>query len=137
MGPAQAIRTGFAKSFQFSGRASRSEFWWFASPVFLALCPTWGWSLSTENYVTGTKMVALDSVFFLFTLLIYAVGSRRLTDAGRSRALLLCCAAIQGAIEVLILVALLGGGIKVEALEGIVLITILFMPFPIFTTLVI
>ena len=82
-------------------------------------------------------MVALDSVFFLFTLLIYAVGSRRLTDAGRSRALLLCCAAIQGAIEVLILVALLGGGIKVEALEGIVLITILFMPFPIFTTLVI
>ncbi|MCB6178529.1 DUF805 domain-containing protein [Rhodobacter sp. Har01] len=30
MGPARAIRTGFAKSFQFSGRASRSEFWWLA-----------------------------------------------------------------------------------------------------------
>jgi uncharacterized membrane protein YhaH (DUF805 family) len=35
MGPAQAIRTGLVKSFQFSGRASRSEFWWFA-PVGLA-----------------------------------------------------------------------------------------------------
>jgi uncharacterized membrane protein YhaH (DUF805 family) len=31
MGPAQAIRTAFAKSFQYSGRASRSEFWWFAA----------------------------------------------------------------------------------------------------------
>lgn len=29
MGPAQAIKTCFAKSFQFSGRASRAEFWLF------------------------------------------------------------------------------------------------------------
>lgn len=29
MGPVQAIKTCFAKSFQFSGRASRPEFWWF------------------------------------------------------------------------------------------------------------
>lgn len=35
MAPAEAIRTGFAKSLQFSGRASRSEFWWFTA--FLVL----------------------------------------------------------------------------------------------------
>ncbi len=37
MGSAQAIRTCFAKSFQFSGRASRQEFWWFA--LFWVLAP--------------------------------------------------------------------------------------------------
>jgi uncharacterized membrane protein YhaH (DUF805 family) len=36
MGPVQAITTCLAKSFQFSGRASRSEFWWFA-PIGLGL----------------------------------------------------------------------------------------------------
>ncbi|OYU39581.1 MAG: hypothetical protein CFE33_09410 [Pseudorhodobacter sp. PARRP1] len=36
MGPAQAIRVGFSKSFQYSGRASRPEFWWFAG-FWLAL----------------------------------------------------------------------------------------------------
>lgn len=36
MGPAQAIRTGLAKSFHFSGRSSRAEFWWFA-PVGLGI----------------------------------------------------------------------------------------------------
>ena len=30
MGSAQAIRTCLTKSFQFSGRTSRPEFWWFA-----------------------------------------------------------------------------------------------------------
>lgn len=35
MGPAEAIRTGLATSFQFSGRASRSEFWWLTA--FLVL----------------------------------------------------------------------------------------------------
>ena len=29
MGPVQALKTCLRKSFQFSGRASRSEFWWF------------------------------------------------------------------------------------------------------------
>ncbi|MEO0905038.1 MAG: DUF805 domain-containing protein, partial [Pseudomonadota bacterium] len=33
MGPLDAIKTGFAKSFEFKGRASRSEFWWFAAFV--------------------------------------------------------------------------------------------------------
>ncbi len=35
MGPVQAIKTCLAKSFKFSGRASRSEFWWFV--LFIAV----------------------------------------------------------------------------------------------------
>lgn len=31
MGPAQAIRTCLFKSFQYSGRATRPEYWWFAA----------------------------------------------------------------------------------------------------------
>lgn len=37
MGPAQAIWNGIAKSFEFSGRASRSEFWWFAAAVAILM----------------------------------------------------------------------------------------------------
>ncbi len=36
MRPAQAIVTGFSRSFDFSGRASRAEYWWFL-PVGLGL----------------------------------------------------------------------------------------------------
>ncbi|NOC93483.1 DUF805 domain-containing protein [Ruegeria sp. HKCCD6604] len=36
MGPKQAISTGIRKTFVFSGRASRSEFWWFA-PIAIVL----------------------------------------------------------------------------------------------------
>ena len=43
MGPLDAIKTCLAKSFQFKGRASRAEFWWFACALFiitiLALAP--------------------------------------------------------------------------------------------------
>jgi uncharacterized membrane protein YhaH (DUF805 family) len=35
MNAIDAIRTGFAKSFQFSGRASRAEFWWLFGAAFL------------------------------------------------------------------------------------------------------
>lgn len=37
MGPAAAIKTGFAKSFQFRGRTSRSEFWWFSGFVLVII----------------------------------------------------------------------------------------------------
>ena len=37
MGPVNAIKTGFAKSLQFKGRAARSEFWWFAAFAGAAL----------------------------------------------------------------------------------------------------
>lgn len=36
MGPLDAIKTCLAKSFQFKGRASRSEFWWFTLTLAIA-----------------------------------------------------------------------------------------------------
>ncbi len=37
MGPIRSIKTCLAKSFQFSGRASRSEFWWFTLILIIVL----------------------------------------------------------------------------------------------------
>ncbi len=82
MGPARAIKTAFAKSFQFSGRATRPEFWWFAPLPILAI---WG----TFALANIWPFIRKDSVFFaiMFILLpvlgfvLAATGKRRLTDA--------------------------------------------------------
>ncbi len=81
-----AIRICFAKYAQFSGRARRSEFWWFA--LFLVLA-----SLVTEvidsrilgfrwpEYTTGP----IAGLFSLATIIpAIAVGVRRLHDTDRS-----------------------------------------------------
>jgi uncharacterized membrane protein YhaH (DUF805 family) len=82
MRPAQAIKTGFSKSFQYSGRASRSEFWWFAA-LYLVL--QFALDFATLNPLTmhiAHKFTALVTlVFFLPGL---ALCSRRMHDAGSS-----------------------------------------------------
>ncbi len=79
MGPAQAIRTGFAKSFQFSGRASRPEFWWFA-PFGFAPPLIGGLQMSWFNMdFWGIWRVA---VLALLSLPLLAAMSRRLQDVG-------------------------------------------------------
>ncbi len=68
-----AIRRCFIKYADFTGRASRPEFWWFA--LFVALC-TSAFALINET---------LGSIFLLAVLLpLLAVGSRRLRDSGKS-----------------------------------------------------
>ena len=80
MGPARAIRTGFAKSFQFSGRASRPEFWWFA-PFGFALPLIGGLQMSWFNMdFWGIWRVA---VLALLSLPLLAAMSRRLQDVGK------------------------------------------------------
>lgn len=79
MGPAQAIKTGFAKSFQFSGRATRSEFWWFAPvgllpPLFVANQLAW----DRFEFFGIWRVVLL----ILISMPLLAAGSRRLQDAG-------------------------------------------------------
>ena len=79
MGPAEAIRTGVAKSFQFSGRASRSEFWWFA-PVALIPPVVGGTQLSWDNIdFWGIWRVG---VLIFLSLPLIAAMSRRLQDTG-------------------------------------------------------
>lgn len=68
-----SIRRCFIKYADFTGRASRPEFWWFA--LFVALC-TSAFALINET---------LGSIFLLAVLLpLLAVGSRRLRDSGKS-----------------------------------------------------
>ena len=82
MGPARAIRTGLARSFQFSGRASRSEFWWFA-PVgltFPLLAAFW-----SPPKVDGWDTLAIKlGVVSLATIPFNAAATRRFQDTGTS-----------------------------------------------------
>lgn len=67
----EAIRVCFVKYADFTGRASRPEFWWFA--LFILL------STSALTYLSET----IGSIFLIATLLpLLAVGARRLRDSG-------------------------------------------------------
>lgn len=69
----ESILKCLTKYAEFNGRASRSEFWWFA--LFIAL------GVSAFTLLNET----LGEVFLIATLLpLLAVGSRRLHDAGKS-----------------------------------------------------
>lgn len=70
----ESIRVCLIKKYaEFNGRASRSEFWWFALFVILVA--------SALVYVSE----ALSSVFLIAVLLPFlAVGARRLRDSGNS-----------------------------------------------------
>ena len=69
----ESIRVCLAKYADFNGRASRSEFWWFA--LFVTLVA------SALVYLSE----ALASLFLVaMLLLLLAAGARRLHDAGKS-----------------------------------------------------
>jgi len=82
MDAAQAIKTGFAKSFHFSGRASRPEFWWFAA-LYLALQFAAGFTAGNSHTADiARKFTGLvPLVFFLPGL---ALCTRRMHDADSS-----------------------------------------------------
>ena len=69
----ESIQTCFSKYADFSGRASRSEYWWWILFVFL---------------VTIATNVISDKVSALFSLAVmlpgFAVGARRLHDIDKS-----------------------------------------------------
>jgi uncharacterized membrane protein YhaH (DUF805 family) len=83
MGPAQAIRTGLAKSFQFSGRASRSEFWWFA-PILVALTGVAATSDFVLNLMPPSFGVlgGILAVLLVVPIPLYSALVRRFRDAG-------------------------------------------------------
>lgn len=69
----EAIRVCLLKYAEFNGRASRSEFWWFA--LFVTL-------VTAALAYVNQNAVSIVSIATLLPLL--AVGSRRLHDTGRS-----------------------------------------------------
>ena len=78
----EAITSGFQNYANFSGRAQRSAFWYWALFGFLAsiVAGILDYSLFGES---GTPV--LQSLFTLATIIPYlAVGARRLHDTGRS-----------------------------------------------------
>ena len=69
----ESIKTCFSKYADFSGRATRSEFWWWALFVLLV------------SAAAGIISEVLSGIFSLAVLLPYlAVGARRLHDTDRS-----------------------------------------------------
>lgn len=87
--PVEAVKRVFKKYAVFSGRASRSEYWWWAlasaiaSAVLNAISPT-----VVNGQSTGTS--ALGGLWFLATVVPgLAVAARRLHDANLSAWLLL------------------------------------------------
>lgn len=71
----KSISTCFGKFFDFKGKASRPEFWWFY--LFTTLL-TWGLMLVDKSDITST----IFSLIVLFPII--AAGSRRLHDTNRS-----------------------------------------------------
>ncbi|RYZ13265.1 MAG: DUF805 domain-containing protein [Comamonadaceae bacterium] len=68
-----AVKTCFAKYTDFSGRASRSEFWWFILAEVVVLI------VASLIHQVVYLVAALG-----FLLPVLAVGSRRLHDIGKS-----------------------------------------------------
>lgn len=72
---ANAISICFSKFFEFKGRASRPEYWWF---YLFTMLLGWGAILVDPSEVLSS----IFNLVFLFPVL--AAGSRRLHDTGRS-----------------------------------------------------
>jgi len=80
MDAAQAIKTCLRKSFQFSGRASRSEYWWFMG--FIALAVAIVAAIPMER---NGKFILMAILFLPLAVPSLSAGCRRFQDAGRSR----------------------------------------------------
>jgi len=74
----QAVKTCFTKYAEFSGRAARPEFWWFALFQFVVL---------TVLSMVSTALYGIVALGLLLPGL--AVGSRRLHDVNKSAWLML------------------------------------------------
>lgn len=84
MGFAEAITSGFGSMTKFSGRASRSEFWYWI--LFVAILEVVSYFLGgllgrNDNTLVGLIFNLIAVVLILATL---AVGCRRLHDTGKT-----------------------------------------------------
>ena len=80
----QAISTCMGKYGTFSGRASRSEFWWF---YLFTVLMSWGSTIvAGAMFSFGDPMVDIipGIVSLVFFVPVIATGSRRLHDIGKS-----------------------------------------------------
>ena len=106
MGFTEAVRTGFAKYATFSGRAARSEYWYWTLFVFVVSI---GLAI-IDNLLFGSGIGVVQSLFDLAILLPgIAVAVRRLHDIDRTGWwLLLGLAPVVGGIILLVWFCLRG-----------------------------
>ncbi len=117
MGFAQSIKVCLSKYVVFSGRATRSEYWWFV--LFVILCSIVFSILDQAIFGTNPETGEGASVFSpLFQLAVFlpmlAAGWRRLHDTGRPGWYLL----LPMALGVATLVAIFSGIAVFSVLEG-------------------
>lgn len=94
----QAIASCMSNYFTFSGRATRSEFWWF---YLFTVLMSWGASIvGVALYGDGVVFANIVSLVFMFPSL--AVSARRLHDIGRSGWWLLIAFTIVGFILLIV-----------------------------------
>ena len=88
VGPFQAIKTCLAKSFQFSGRASQAEFWWFVGLVLLGglvIAFVDDRLIGHRNSAFAEHHLLIWLYIFVVLLPLHAVAARRLKDANWPR----------------------------------------------------
>lgn len=136
MGPIEAARACFSKYFQFSGRSSRPEFWWFLLVylVVMALASfidisSFGETVTT-TVVTDEGMQAAATlthrhrpaetiVWIIFFIPFLAAAWRRMQDTGRPGAVLLLPLVISLAAGAFLFLGILGFGLlEMIGLDG-------------------
>lgn len=120
VGPIQALALFFRHYATFTGRSSRSEYWWLWFWSLLALVAwilaltAWAFILESAGELGSLANVALGTIWILIPLILglativpgIAVGARRLRDAGLSPYLLFLAFAPFGGLALWIMYAL-------------------------------
>ena len=103
MNPADIVATCFSRTFDFKGRSSRAEFWWFALAVsVLTLFVRISLVLSGISPTSLTGALALEFVQVILFVPTLSVAVRRLHDVGKSGWWLLIALTIIGYIWLII-----------------------------------
>ena len=109
---ASSIKICFSKYAVFSGRASRSEYWWFALFLFIAGIVTSIIDVMIMGY-SSENFGPINAIFSVITFLPgLAVGARRLHDIDKSGWWQLLVFTIIGIILLVIWFATAGGNKK-------------------------
>lgn len=114
MNMTQAIQSGFKNYFNFEGRASRSEFWWFYLSFILFLIASFaiifaGAAIEGPNHVegqfplvSGIGAIVLALGFLAYFIPLWAMRFRRLHDANHTAVWLLIAFVPFGGIVLLV-----------------------------------
>ena len=80
----EAATRGFSRLFDFSGRSSRSEFWWFYLFVVIVQIVVQGLVAVIIGTDSGIYTLLVFILAIALAIPLYAAGSRRMHDTGKS-----------------------------------------------------